>query len=205
MIEAKQNKLYLGFISWYSRQLMKWHFKSIVMQGDCQISDEPILAISNHFSWWDGFIVQYLNQKKFGKNFYFMMLEEQLKKRMFLNKCGGFSVSKQPRELLYSINHAASLLGDKNNLVLIFPQGKIETKYMNPFKFERGIEEILKRTISRVQIVFIANLIDYFSNSRPSLFIHFQLTDLGDQPGRMVIEQAYNAFFSACIAKQKET
>jgi 1-acyl-sn-glycerol-3-phosphate acyltransferase len=205
MIKARQNKLYLGFFSWYSRQLMKWHFKTIHLEGEHKVSDAPFLAISNHFSWWDGFFVQYLNQKKFGKNFYFMMMEEQLKKRMFLNKCGGFSVNKQPRELIESINHAASLLGDKNNLVLIFPQGKIETKYRYPFVFERGIEEILLRATGRVQILFIANVIDYFSNARPSLFIYFQQPELGDRPGTGHIERAYNAFFSDCIAKQKET
>jgi 1-acyl-sn-glycerol-3-phosphate acyltransferase len=204
MIEARQNKRYLGFISWYSRQRMKWHFKSIQIIGEPIAATEPILAISNHFSWWDGFIVQYLNQKKFKKNFYFMMLEEQLKKRMFLNKCGGFSVSKQPRELLKSINHAATLLSDPNNLVLIFPQGKIETKYKYPFIFERGIEEILKRADNQVQILFIGSMIDYFSHASPSLFIHYQWVDLGNQPGKTDIEQAYNAFFSTCVAKQKE-
>jgi 1-acyl-sn-glycerol-3-phosphate acyltransferase len=183
---------------------MKWHFKSIQMEGEFQDTGRSILAISNHFSWWDGFIVQYLNQQKLGKDFYFMMLEDQLKKRMFLNKCGGFSVSKQPRELLGSINHAASLLGNENNLVLIFPQGRIETKYRYPFVFERGIEEILKRTVTPVQILFIANVVEYFSHSKPSLFIYFQQADLGIQPGRSQIEKAYNAFFANCIAKQKE-
>jgi hypothetical protein len=133
------------------------------------------------------------------------MLEEELKKRMFLNRCGGFSVSKQPRELLKSINHAASLLGDNNNIVLIFPQGKIETKYRHPFKFERGIEEILKRTTNQVEILFIANVIDYFSNTRPSLSIYFQQADLEARPGKEAIEQAYNTFFTDCISKQKET
>jgi 1-acyl-sn-glycerol-3-phosphate acyltransferase len=205
MIEARQNKRYLAFFSWYSRQLMRWHFKSIRMEGDSGNTDAPILAISNHFSWWDGFLVQYLNQQKFGKDFYFMMLEEQLKKRMFLNKCGGFSVSRQPRELRRSILHAAALLENRQNLVLIFPQGRIETKYRFPFRFERGIEEIIKQTARPVQIMFIANLVDYFSGNRPSLFIYYRRADLGEKPGRETIEQAYNAFFSDCIAKQKET
>ena len=183
---------------------MKRHFKSIQILGEPITAAEPILAISNHFSWWDGFLVQYLNQKRFGKDFYFMMLEEQLRKRMFLNKCGGFSVGKQPRELLKSISHAAALLSDPNNLVLIFPQGKIETKYRYPFQFKRGIEEILKRAEKPVQVVFIASLVDYFSHSRPGLFIHYQGMDQGTQPGRRVIEQAYNSFFSSCVAKQKE-
>lgn len=184
---------------------MKWHFKSIRIEGELTGSDASMLAISNHFSWWDGFLVQYLNQKKFRKHFYFMMLEEELKKRMFLNKCGGFSVSRHPRELLKSIQHAASLLGGENNLVLIFPQGKIETKYRYPFAFERGIEEILKRAGSRVQIIFIANLIDYFSFSRPSLSIYFEPYDREGKTGRKSIEDAYNIFFSNCIGKQKAT
>jgi 1-acyl-sn-glycerol-3-phosphate acyltransferase len=204
MIEARQNKLYLGFFSWYSRQLMKWHFKSVQMKGEFQDTGSSILAIANHFSWWDGFIVQYLNQQKFGRDFYFMMLEEQLKKRMFLNRCGGFSVSKHPRALLSSLNHAASLLGQANNLVLVFPQGRIETKYRYPFVFERGIEEIIKRASIPVQILFIANLVDYFSNASPSLFINFQQADLGTRLDRSRIEEAYNAFFADCIAKQEE-
>ena len=134
-----------------------------------------------------------------------MMLEEQLKKHMFLNKCGGFSVIKNPKELLRSINYAASLLEDKNNMVLMFPQGFIETKYRYPFHFERGIAEVLKRTSDKVQMVFVANMIDYFSNASPSLYIYFLQPDLGNQPGRESIETAYNTFFTNCIEKQKET
>ena len=205
MIEAKQNKTYLGFISWYSRKRMQWHFRQIRLEGEIKSADSPLLVISNHFSWWDGFFVQYLNQKKFRKNFYFMMLEEQLKKRMFLNQCGGFSVSTNPRELLNSIKHAASLLEDNNNMILIFPQGRIETKYRYPFEFSRGIEEIIKRARPGVSIIFVANMIDYFSHSRPSLNIYYQQQDLGDVPGIKAIEHAYNTFFSNCIANQKET
>lgn len=86
---------------------------------------------------------------------------------MFLNKCGGFSVSKNPKELLNSLNHAASFLRNLNNMVLIFPQGEIETKYRYPFNFERGIEVFLNRGSGQVQLVFITNIIDYFSNPSP--------------------------------------
>jgi 1-acyl-sn-glycerol-3-phosphate acyltransferase len=205
MIEAKQNKTYLGFISWYSRKRMQWHFREIRLEGEIKSPDAPLLVISNHFSWWDGFFVQYLNQKKFGKNFYFMMLEEQLRQRMFLNQCGGFSVSTNPRELLKSVMHAASLLEDNNNMVLIFPQGRIETKYRYPFVFSRGIEEIMKRTRPGVGLVFIANLIDYFSHARPGLTIYYKQQDLGEQPGIAAIQDAYNTFFSDCVENQKES
>ena len=205
MIEARQNKVYLGFFSWYSQQLMKRHFKSVQIHGSLVDPGSALLVTSNHFSWWDGFLVQYLNQKRFRKDFYFMMLEQQLKKRMFLNKCGGFSVSDHPKELLRSIQHAADLLQDPRNMVLIFPQGRIETKYRYPIKFERGIEEILKRTSAEVRLVFIANLIDYFSHRKPSLNIYYELPELGSKPGRDEIEVAYNEFFMKCVENQKES
>jgi 1-acyl-sn-glycerol-3-phosphate acyltransferase len=205
LIEAKQNRFFLAFFSWYSRLLMKWHFRTVRIEGELEERDASFLVVSNHFSWWDGFFVLYLNQKRFGKNLYVMMLEEQLRKRMFLNKCGAFSVANRPKELMKSVDHAASLLEDKSNLVLMFPQGRIETSYRYPFAFERGVEEVLQRTRARVRVVFVAIMIDYFSSPRPGLFLYFQQPDLGERPSTDRIEAAYNAFFADCVARQKET
>ncbi len=204
MIRARYIRRYVKFISWYLLLRIRIHFKSVHIQGELEGNDAPLLVIANHFSFWDGFIIQYLNLKRFRKKFYFMMLEEQLKKRMFLNKCGGFSISKNPKELIESINHAATLLKDSNNMVLIFPQGHIETKYRFPFHFEKGVEAILKRSSGSARILFIANMIEYYSQARPSLFIHYEQPKLGKQPNREIIETAYNDFFARCIEKQKE-
>ncbi len=54
-----------------------------------------------------------------------MMLEEQLRKRMYLNKSGGYSVRKGSRSILKSLDYTAELLKEKKSLVLMFPQGKI--------------------------------------------------------------------------------
>ncbi len=115
-----------------------------------------------------------------------------------------FQSVKIRREMIESINHAATLLKDKDNMVLIFPQGRIETKYRFPFHFEKGVETILKRSDGNARVLFIANMIEYFSEARPSLFIHYQQPNLGDQPSSETIETAYNNFFTNCIAKQQE-
>lgn len=133
-----------------------------------------------------------------------MMLEEQLKTRMFLNKCGGFSVSKNPKELARSLLHAADLLRDPKNMVLIFPQGRIETAYRFPLRFERGIEEILKRTTPEVRLIFITNLTDYFSHRKPSLNIYYMQPKMGTLHTREKIEAAYNDFYRQSVEKQKE-
>lgn len=204
MIRARYIKRYVNFISWYLQLRIKIHFKSIQIQGELKEKDASLLVIANHFSFWDGFLVQYLNLKRFQKKFYFMMLEEQLKKRMFLNKSGGFSISKNPKDLIESINHAVMLLKDKNNMVLIFPQGFIETKYRFPFHFEKGVEAILKRSSGNARVLFIANMIEYYSQARPSLFIYYEQPKLEEHPNREIIEAAYNKFFAKCIEKQKE-
>ncbi len=73
------------------------------------------------------------------------MLEEQLRKHMYLNKAGGFSVRKGSRSIVESLGYTAELLNDKNNLVLMFPQGRIESMHKQDFVFEKGIEYVLKK------------------------------------------------------------
>jgi len=204
MIKARHIRRWVVFISWYLTLRIRLHFKSIHMDGKLEEGEAPLLVIANHFSFWDGFLVQYLNLQRIKKNFYFMMLEEQLEKRMFLNKAGGFSLGRSPREMMESINHAATLLQDNKNMVLVFPQGLIESKYRFPFHFEKGIEAILKRSPDHVRILFIANMIEYFSEARPSLYMYYMQPRLGKQAGRETIETAYNKFFASCIEKQKE-
>ena len=60
----------------------------------------PVLLISNHISWWDGFWAMYINLKVLKRKFHFMMLEEQLRKYWFFNYTGGFSVNKKSKVFL---------------------------------------------------------------------------------------------------------
>ena len=65
MIRARYIKRYVNFISWYLQLRIKIHFKSIQIQGELKEKDASLLVIANHFSFWDGFLVQYLNLKRF--------------------------------------------------------------------------------------------------------------------------------------------
>ena len=99
-----------------------------------------------------------------------MMLEEQLKKHWYFNYTGGFSVKKSTRSAVQTIQYSAELLSHPENLVLMFPQGKVESIHKQSFTFEKGVERILKRTDrSKVQLVFLVNSIDYFINMKPIL------------------------------------
>ena len=129
-----------------------------------------------------------------------MMLEKELRKNWFFQYTGGFSIRKESRSMLETFDYTAELLADKNNLILMFPQGKIQSIYQNNFTFEKGIEKILKRTKNEIQIVFQVNLIDYFSTAKPQAFLNlcnysgsFEITEL---------QNNYNIFYKKCLKTQ---
>ena len=123
MIRARHIPFWLKFFNFYSNYMIKRHFHEVKIYGDTEQKDHAVMIIGNHFSWWDGFFVYYLNRMRFNKRFHVMMLEEQLSGRSFLNKAGAFSIRKNARSLIESLDYAASLLESPENLLLMFPQG----------------------------------------------------------------------------------
>ena len=181
---------------------MKRSFHDIVIRSDVEDRGKPILLICNHNSWWDGIWALHLNQQVFGRKFHFMMLEEQLKKNWFFQYTGGFSVRKSNRSLVESLNYSAELLENTNNMVLMFPQGKIQSMHRTSFIFEKGIERILARTKKEVELVFEVNLVDYFSQAKPSVYLN--ATSYKGDYSLNAIQEAYNDFYRQCIQEQEK-
>ena len=131
-----------------------------------------------------------------------MMLEEQLENRMFLNRAGAFSIKKSSRSLIESLSYCSEILADRNNILLMFPQGRIETLYKRSFVFEPGVERILKKLPEPPDIYFLVNLVEYFSQQKPSLFIRSKRYE-GDL-SRASLQEEYKRFFEECVSKQSE-
>ena len=130
MIKARPNPLSLWFYSSYFRVLQKIHFRKFsIISDDIFPEDRSVLLLQNHFSLYDGYWSMYLCRRFFRRNFYVMMLEEELKKRMFLTKCGVFSVRKNSRELLESLQYAAGLLKNPRNVVTVYPAGELISQH----------------------------------------------------------------------------
>jgi len=201
ILRAKHNFLVYPFFKRYAVWIIKRHFKEIRVIGDYTINERSLLLISNHISWWDGFWAMFLNVKIFKKKFHFMMLEEQLRKYWFFNYTGGFSVSKRSKSIVETLNYTSDLLNDNRNMVLIFPQGEIQTMHNQKFEFEKGLERILKNKENSIQIIFLASLVDFFSNSKPSIYLYlseFNVIVLSVES----IQSKYNEFYSQCVEKQ---
>lgn len=203
-MEARHNRIVYPFFKNYTLWIVKRNFSRVIITGAPEKKDIPVLLIANHAGWWDGFWAENVNLKVFGKKFYFMMLEEQLRKYRFFNYCGGFSVRKNTRSVIDSISYSAVLLSEPGNMVLIFPQGKIESSCKTAIRFEKGIGKILEKTNrQKVQIVFLVNLTDYFSEKKPALFQYLEEYDK-DDTSYTSLESAYNDFYQRCLSDQSQ-
>ena len=158
-----------------------------------------MLMLGNHISWWDGFLAQYVNIELFNRKLHIMMLEEQLEKRMFLNKTGAYSIKKGDRSAVESLRYSSDLLKDPNNLVILFPQGKIHSMFDFPVTFEKGWHRIVTNLEGPVQVVFFITLIDYFSSSKPQLNIYLYNYAY---KGRSLEEM--NIDFNTCLSESIE-
>lgn len=205
IIKAKHHFVIHPIFKLFSRVMINRHFARVEVIGNVELNDDrSILLLSNHCSWWDGFWQLNLNVKIFKKKFHFMMLEEQLRKHWYFNYTGGFSVKKSTRSVVQTIQYSAELLSHSENLVLMFPQGKIESIHKRSYTFEKGVEMILKRTDrSKVQIVFLINTIDYFINMKPILH-HYIAEYKGADISSFALQESYNAFYKESIKQQTD-
>lgn len=200
MIKAKHHWFLYPFLQWYGWARMKMHFHKIRMVGEVEKKDLPVLLIANHFSWWDGFFISSFNRKIMGKRFHIMMEEKQLSENRFLNYGGVYSVRKNSRDVIESLQYTIELLNNSGNLVALFPQGKFESKYQHPLHFEKGLDWIIKKFPSEVQFIFMANQVEYFDSQKPLLFMHFEEYNYS---GKTIdeIEKDYNRFYERCFNK----
>ena len=130
-----------------------------------------------------------------------MMIEEQLRKYSFFNYIGGFSIRKRSKSSVETIQYTVQLLSNSGNLVLIFPQGEIQSMYRMNFEFESGLEHILKRCTNLIHIVFLANLVDYFSNPKPVIYSYILEYSESDF-SIATIQNKYNEFYKQCAEMQ---
>lgn len=101
-----------------------------------------------------------------------MMQHDHLEKRWLFNYFGGFSIEKGSREMVRSLQYAAGLLNDPENLVVVFPQGELISNHATAVTIERGIDRLIKNIKGPCQVVYSCVLIDYFESLKPSAYIH---------------------------------
>ncbi|MFW5706793.1 MAG: lysophospholipid acyltransferase family protein [Bacteroidota bacterium] len=204
MIEAKHSRWFNSLFDLYLYYAFKRHFSKIEIVGEVEDRGLPILIIANHISWWDGFWLKHLNKKLFRRQLFVMMLEEQLRKNMFLRKLGAFSIRKGSRDMGNSLAYAANILKDPSHVLFLFPQGEIQSQYEFPLKFQNGWGRILARQQSPIQIVMVAHLLDYLSANKPKLTQYIYSPEQTSGFSCPDLEKTYNDFLAGSLQKQKD-
>lgn len=198
MIKASHHFLIYPLFCLLTRWLVHLHFHKTYQEGTFNDKGLPLLIIANHTGWWDGFWILYLNIKRWKRRFFFMMLEEQLLKHWYFSRTGGFSVKRHSRSVLESIQYAVKILKDKQNMLLLFPQGQLHSMYDRCFEFQAGVGHILRQCTTEVQILMVVNLVDYHAHRRPSLHSYVEEYSSKVMDCKS-LQQAYQQFYNTAI------
>jgi len=201
VIKARHIPSFVRFFSFYSRNGLSRLFHSLDIDCSVETSGRPVVLIGNHFSWWDGFIAYRLNDLRLHKKFHIMMLEEQLSSRLFLNKAGAFSIKRGSRSVLESLHYASSLLHEKENMLVVYPQGTIASIHKRPVRFEKGVERIIAGASDKLMILFYVALPDWYSEKKPILTLRV-IEYTARERSASDLEESYNIFLNECITKQ---
>ena len=205
MIKANHRPFFVWFFKQYSIQTINSSFREVNIHYEDTPEDKSILMIGNHFSWWDGFFANYINFRVFNKKIHVLMLEEQLKSRLFLNKAGAFSIARGTRSVIETLDYSSNLLRDRNNMLVLYPQGVFQSLYQFPVSFEKGFMRILDNAdpIS-FQVIFYAALIDYFAKRKPKIDFYLKHHNYEKGQNANDLEKSFNDHLSNSIKKQKE-
>ena len=97
MHPPRRNRLVYAFFSWYIRKSIRSDFQQFAYNKIELDANRAILLLANHFSWWDGFFLFYLNRIFLHKRFHIMVSEENYHSVWFLKYLGAFSAKKNSR------------------------------------------------------------------------------------------------------------
>jgi hypothetical protein len=166
------------FIRWilhnYTRWIVGRHFHEIAHN---QIEIDPgksVLLIANHFSFWDSLILYVINQKVLKKTFHVMVREDTTLHLKYLKYGGAFSINKKSKGMIETLDYAAKLLSDPQNMVLIFPQGKLYSNFVNEINFEKGIMKVIQKAEGNFQFLFAATFAQYFKHKKQSVTVYLK-------------------------------
>lgn len=176
MIKADHKKWAEFVFDTYLNRLLKksfYDFRIINQLPNIDPSKSLVMA-PNHFSWWDGFFVYWLNKKVLNKKLYVMMLEDQLKRYWFFKKLGCYSIDlNDSKKMITSLKYTLDLIQNADNAITMYPQGEIQSYEQRPIQLKDGIDFIAKKSKINFQIIPIAFKIHYTNERLPIIYTRF--------------------------------
>ena len=175
MVKPGNNFIVHQILHYYVTWIVNRHFHELKFDPVEIDPNKSALLIANHFSFWDSLILYIICRKLLKKNFYVMVREDTTVKFQYVKYGGAFSINKQSRDMLQSLDYAAGLLNDPKNLVLIFPQGKLYSNFVNTVQFEKGIARVMEKAGGKFQLLFATTFVQYLKHKKPTATVYLQV------------------------------
>lgn len=205
MIYPKNNRIIFYAMHCYVKWLMHRHFREVKHNDIAVDKSRSVLLIANHYSFWDALILYTINTRLFKKRMHIMILEESMHQYWTFKYTGAFSVKKGSRGVIESLNYAAKLLDDPQNLVLIYPQGKLYSNFVTRVNFEKGVMRVIEKARNEFQLVFAAAFVQYFRSTKPTATVYLKNeTENFAGKGIAALQAAYQQFYEAKKLEQTE-
>ncbi|GGI28865.1 1-acyl-sn-glycerol-3-phosphate acyltransferase [Pedobacter mendelii] len=202
MYYPRKNTIIYKFFSWYIHFIINKDFAAFKFDSLDVKPNSSVLILANHFSWWDGFLIFYINKKVFNKKFHVLVNAENYKKVSFLKYLGAFAAENSGKDVLETLNYAGKLLDSADNLVLVFPQGKLFSNHLKSINFEKGVMQMINSSQKKINIVFAATFIDFFAKRKSSAYTYLQNWETEEYISLQVLKSAYNKHYDNSVVKQ---
>ena len=98
-----------------------------------------------------------------------MVNEETMRKIKFFKYLGAFSVHQQSRQIVQSLQFAAQLLQQPQNLVVVFPQGKLYSNFAQQLQVAGGAFKIGQLAgTNKFQYIMVASFTENMQHRKPT-------------------------------------
>lgn len=202
MIKAGHNPAARYIFDKYIDRLLKKSFSGFyIVNNPPEISKTvPLIITPNHFSWWDGFFIDFVNRKIFKRKLHIMMLEDQLKKYWFFRYLGAYSIRQEnPKSIIETGIYSRQISMDPDNLNIIYPQGEIEPYDMRPVSIKSGLRYFVKELEKKTVILPVIFRIQYEEAMQPAVYCRFAESLSSDEAVRDF--DRFKSIFESCLCQ----
>lgn len=130
-----------------------------------------------------------------------MVMKKQMEKNWWLRYIGCFSIDPGKRSIEETFDYTATLLANPRNIVVIYPQGNMESTHIRHIQFEDGLNQIIPHVNGKCQLIWSSNILEYFESTKPSLYYHLLDCGTTDNYDFENLKQKVNQHHKASIEK----